>query len=152
MTLRLDDVAAAVVVLVLAGALLRTVATARCEARCEAMPSRRVCTTAGCPHLTTTGRCDACRRHADRARGSATERGYNSAGHRAFRTAVLDHDPICVLCQLAASTVADHWPMSRRDLILTGRNPDDPRYGRGLCKACHDRSTAVNQPGGWNDR
>lgn len=116
------------------------------------MPSRRVCTRSGCPNLTDSGRCSQCRRQADRDRGTATERGYNSAGHRHFRTDVLDRDPICVLCELAASTVADHWPLSRRELIVSGRNPDDPLFGRGLCKPCHDRETSVNQPGGWNSR
>jgi len=63
---------------------------------------------------------------------------------------VLDRDPICVLCRLAASTVADHWPTSRRDLEAAGLDPNDPARGRGLCKPCHDRETARNQPGGWN--
>lgn len=106
----------------------------------------------GCPRFTDSGRCTVCRRDADRDRGTAAERGYNSAGHRRFRAAVLDRDPICVVCDLAASTVADHWPMSRRELLIAGRDPDDPRYGRGVCKRCHDRSTSVNQPGGWNNR
>ena len=114
--------------------------------------TRSSCPTPRCPQLTTGGRCADCRRRADVARGTPTERGYNSAGHRRFRTAVLDRDPICVLCELAAATVADHWPRSRRELIVAGRDPDDPRAGRGLCKRCHDRETAVNQPGGWNAR
>ncbi|AGL13864.1 hypothetical protein [Actinoplanes sp. N902-109] len=48
-----------------------------------------------------------------------------------------------------ASTVADHYPLSRRELADRGLNPDDPTAGRGLCKRCHDKSTAVHQPGGW---
>lgn len=116
------------------------------------MSTRRVCTRPGCPRLTTSGRCDQCRTDADKARGTATQRGYTSAGHRRFRTAVLDRDPICVLCRLAASTVADHWPLSRRELIAHGLDPDGPAHGRGLCKPCHDRATATNQPGGWNSR
>jgi len=64
--------------------------------------------------------------------------------------AVLDRDPICVLCRLAASTVADHYPRSRRELIAAGDDPNDPACGRGLCKRCHDRSTAREQPGGWH--
>jgi 5-methylcytosine-specific restriction protein A len=63
---------------------------------------------------------------------------------------VLDRDPICVLCELAVSTVADHYPHSRRELIALHLDPDDPQYGRGLCKRCHDTETATNQPGGWN--
>ncbi len=112
--------------------------------------AKRLCPTVGCPALTSTGRCNECRRRADKARGTGTERGYNSAGHQRFRLAVLDRDPICVECQLAASTVADHHPHSRRDLIDMGVDPDDPARGRGVCKHCHDKSTARLQPGGWN--
>lgn len=113
----------------------------------------RVCSRPGCPRLTSNGgRCTDCARTADLQRGTAAQRGYTSAGHRAFRVAVLDRDPICVLCQLAASTVADHWPTSRRVLLEQGSDPDDPTAGRGLCKRCHDRATALNQPGGWHAR
>lgn len=63
---------------------------------------------------------------------------------------MLDRDPICVLCLLAASTVADHYPLSRRDLIASGLDPNDPAAGRGLCSSCHSRYTTEAQPGGWN--
>lgn len=121
----------------------------------------RVCSRPGCPTLTDTGRCPACTTVADQRRGTATQRGYTSRGHQRFRTAVLLRDPICVCdmdCPhhlgttecLALATVADHWPVSRRDLIAQGLNPNNPDAGRGLCKTCHDRSTAREQPGGWN--
>jgi 5-methylcytosine-specific restriction protein A len=45
---------------------------------------------------------------------------------------------------------ADHWPLSRRELVEQGLDPDDPKHGRGLCTSCHSRSTAREQPGGWN--
>jgi len=35
-------------------------------------------------------------------------------------------------------------------LISQGLNPDDPKYGRGLCSPCHSKETAEHQPGGWN--
>jgi len=57
---------------------------------------------------------------------------------------------VCVLCNEALSTVADHWPLSRRELSARGMDPDDPQYGRGLCDHCHNQETAANQPGGWN--
>jgi 5-methylcytosine-specific restriction protein A len=63
---------------------------------------------------------------------------------------VLNRDPICVLCELRQSTVADHYPLSRKELLEQGMNPNDPNRGRGLCVTCHNRETAVNQPGGWN--
>lgn len=112
----------------------------------------RVCSVHGCPEVypkAEGSRCLTHRRDADRARGS---RGYATKGHRAFRTAVIQRDPICVLCRLRPSTVADHHPYSRRDLIEAGLNPNDPRHGRGLCKPCHDSETARHQPGGWNQR
>lgn len=112
----------------------------------------KVCARSSCPNLTVSGRCSECRATADRARGTATQRGYNSGGHKAFRRAVLLRDPICAECQRAVSTVADHHPVNRRDLQSAGLDPDDPRRGRGVCKPCHDRSTAVNQPGGWHRR
>ena len=96
--------------------------------------------------------CQACKRAADLARGDAAQRGYGQRHRTLFREAILARDPVCQLCLRALSTVADHWPTSRRDLVALGLDPDDPIYGRGLCKRCHDRETAVNQPGGWNAR
>lgn len=113
----------------------------------------RVCSVAGCPELFDQAEGSRCRTHqrqADRDRGTASQRGYTGKGHQRFRSAVLNRDPICVLCRLAQSTVADHYPDSRRELIEQGHDPNDPACGRGLCKPCHDRSTAANQPGGWN--
>ena len=112
----------------------------------------KACAVRGCPTPTVRGRCERHRRAADQQRGTAAQRGYRTAGHKAFRDRVLRRDPICVLCRLRASTVADHWPLSRRELLEQGHDPDDPGRGRGLCKGCHDRSTARQQPGGWHDR
>ena len=114
--------------------------------------AKKVCPTSGCGALTSGGRCRTCRDQADRARGTATERGYKSRGHTRFRRAVLRRDPVCVLCDLRIATVADHWPISRRELVAAGLNPNDPARGRGLCKDCHDRETAKHQPGGWAAR
>lgn len=116
--------------------------------------ARKPCSTPTCPALVPPGtaRCPDCRRAADKARGTATERGYTTAGHRLFREQVLARNPVCVLCLAAPATVADHWPLSRRDLQDQGLNPNDPTRGRGLCKRCHDRETARHQPGGWANR
>lgn len=101
-----------------------------------------------CKRPTKGSRCDQCARAADAARVS---RGTSTAGHRRFREEVLARNPICVVCYKARSTVADHYPQSRRERIELGLDPDDPSNGRGLCKRCHDRETARNQPGGWNN-
>lgn len=110
----------------------------------------RICTAAGCGVIVDAGRCDSHRRQADRYRGTAAERGYNSAAHRRFRAAVLYRDPICVVCDVAVAVVADHWPRDRRVLVDLGLDPNDPQHGRGLCIPCHSSETAANQPGGWN--
>lgn len=114
--------------------------------------SLRVCSVPGCPTLTVGGRCPAHAKAADRARGTASQRGYTSAAHRSFREQVLARDPICKVCRQQPSTVADHYPTSRRDLLDQGLDANDPSRGRGVCKVCHDRATARHQPGGWNER
>lgn len=113
----------------------------------------KVCATPDCPELVPPGqsRCEDCTSEADKRRGTAAERGYTGSGHRTFRKRVLARDPICMVCRLAPSTVADHHPLSRRELVASNMNPNDPDHGRGLCKPCHDRETAKHQPGGWND-
>jgi 5-methylcytosine-specific restriction protein A len=69
------------------------------------------------------------------------------------RRIVLTRDPICVVCKRAFSTLADHWPDSRKDLIAKGvTDPDAPYRLRGLCAPCHSKETAIAQPGGWNQR
>lgn len=112
--------------------------------------TRTVCPTPGCPSVTTGGRCAACRRGAEQARGSARQRGYGTQHQQRFRAGVLCNHPTCVVCHREPSVVADHWPRSRRELVQLGLDPDDPQYGRGLCSPCHSRETARLQPGGWH--
>lgn len=112
--------------------------------------SIKVCSTPGCPELTHGGRCPACAARAEVRRGSSSARGYGHRHRTRFRKAVLAKHPTCVLCRQAPSTVADHWPLDRRALQAKGLDPDDPVYGRGLCKPCHDAYTAATQPGGWH--
>jgi 5-methylcytosine-specific restriction protein A len=112
----------------------------------------RVCSTPGCPELTTGGRCDECKRKAEQQRGTAAARGYGKR-HRAWRRAVLRRDTICVRCQRAPAAHADHHPHSVRELTAMGIDPyGDPARGRGLCQPCHSSETAEHQPGGWNAR
>lgn len=135
------------------------------------MPSRppRVCT--GCRKTIPPGPCPDCTprgiREGDRARGSAHHRGYGRRHRGRFRSAVLARDPVCT-CDLSCvsggvllhepgdcdqlSTVADHHPLTKRQLRAAGLDDHDPERGRGLCKGCHDRHTARSSPGGWADR
>ena len=67
---------------------------------------------------------------------------------------MLKRNPWCVLCLLEGrhtpAVDADHYPLSRRQLIKQGMDPDDPANGRGLCSRHHKQETAKRQPGGWN--
>lgn len=119
----------------------------------------KVCPTPGCPNLVEAGRCPTCTEQADQQRGTATQRGYGQAHRTRFRPGVLRRDPLCVCTELAhghgqpcgaISTIADHWPRSKRELQALGLDDNDPRHGRALCTTCHDRETATNQPGGWH--
>lgn len=122
------------------------------------MPRRALttCTTPSCDQLVTSGRCDDCATIAERQRGSSAARGYGKKHRDRFRKAVLERDICCVICRQndrwTLSTVADHWPLSRRELLEHGLDANDPDHGRGLCHDCHSRETAQNQPGGWNQR
>jgi 5-methylcytosine-specific restriction protein A len=120
-----------------------------------------VCTVSGCPDFTDQGgKCPDHRREAEQKRGSARERGYGGPGWQSARSLVLDRDPHCTCtddghghdgraCR-QPSTVADHYPDERRDLVAAGvPDPDAPRRMRGLCGPCHARSTGTRTPGGW---
>ena len=112
----------------------------------------RVCSKPDCPNLHDgRGMCPSCRARADKIRRPHGN-PYNTRGHQTFREAVLTRDPICVLCRKTQSTVADHYPLDRVDLIEQGLDPNDPKHGRGLCAGCHNRHTAHSKPAGWNDR
>lgn len=107
--------------------------------------ARSVCNQPGCPELTTGGRCKA---H-ETPRPDSHQRGYGHTHRSRFRPQVLARDPLCRICRRAASVIADHWPLSRKELIAAGLDPDDPRAGRGLCRSCDGRQTQARQPGGW---
>lgn len=120
----------------------------------------RVCSTPGCPEFSQGGKCDEHRREAEQRRGSARQRGYGKQHERRFRPGVLARHPACVCTDethghgtpcAERSAHADHWPLSRRQLIEQGKDPDDPKHGRGLCGSCHSKETAANpdQQGGW---
>lgn len=109
------------------------------------------CSTPGCPEPVTSGRCDRHRREADRARGTAHQRGYGTRHRNTFRAAVLARDTHCQWPDCTEpATEADHWPLSRRELVDRHLDPDDPQHGRGLCSDHHKQATATNQPGGWH--
>ena len=120
----------------------------------------KVCSQPGCPEIVEHGRCATHSREADQRRGTRHERGYGREHERRFRRGVLLRDPLCVCTDdhghgpqcLAPSTVADHWPRDKRELMRLGLDDNDPQYGRGLCATCHNHHTSQAQPGGWHAR
>lgn len=125
----------------------------------------RVCSTPRCPTLVVGGRCAECSGQAEQRRGTRQQRGYGKAHTNRFRPGVLLKHPLCQCTDqtktsahhhgpecLAPSTVADHWPLDKRELMAQGMDDNDPAHGRGLCKGCHDFHTSQTQPGGWNQR
>lgn len=123
--------------------------------------ARKVCSVNHCTETVRgQGRCPTHATQADRARGTAHQRGYGQQHRIKFRTAVLKRDKQCVCPpdhQLHAnkqcgspSTVADHHPRTRRELEAAGADPYDPSNGRGLCPPCHGYRTTLGTPGGFN--
>ena len=118
------------------------------------MPKRapRPCSRVGCSGKAQDGH-SLCARHLSRQRAhsdtkrKATRTDYSARGHRSFRSAVLGEQPWCVRCG-GEATVADHYPLRRRELIARGLDPDDPQYGRGLCAPCHNSHTARDEQEG----
>jgi hypothetical protein len=60
-----------------------------------------------------------------------------------LRPFILRRDPLCTICDRAASTVADHKIPHRGDWELF---KDDANLA-GVCKPCHDRKTAEKDGG-----
>ncbi|WP_436772054.1 holin [Yinghuangia sp. YIM S09857] len=125
------------------------------------MPTRapRRCTTPACPRDPEPGTAKCARCATPRPRPSAAAQGYGPEHERRFRVGVLAKHPTCV-CEDTdhghdapcgrTSQHADHWPLSKRELIARGMDDNHPNYGRGLCPQCHSKHTAREQPGGWH--
>lgn len=108
-----------------------------------------VCPTSGCPELTAGGRCQGCKRKADRVRGSGSARGWN-ARWAAFSKRYVREHPICACaydwCTHAhepgqcsqPSTDPDHKDGSGRN----GPRAYDPTNLQPMCHSCHARKTA----------
>lgn len=111
--------------------------------------ARTICTIPGCPEFATQrGKCDQHRRMADKARGTATQRGYNTTWRRT-RGRYLQLHPTCEHTGCAAPATDVHH--------LDGQGPNGPdghKHSnlRALCASHHARITSREQPGGWNAR
>lgn len=121
------------------------------------------CAEPGCPTIVSRGRCAQHATKAERRRGGHDLRGGGNSTHwRIRRRVCLLRDPVCVCTDtdcghggrcFSASTVADHWPISKRDLVARGdKDPDAAHHLRGLCAPCHNRSTAKESPSGFRNK
>lgn len=123
------------------------------------MPSRprQPCKSPGCANPARSGRstCTECRTRTNRdlrtRRGHSADQGYGRGHRQRFRIGVLTRDRLCRICKRKEAVEADHYPLDRKTLVKMGLDADSPEHGRGLCKACHSRSTALTpgQEGGW---
>lgn len=106
------------------------------------------CAHPGCPELVRgtpycqrhrvlhKSRIKADRRHYDKARGTAAQRGYDGRWQKA-RQWFLRRHPVCARCGQPA-TVVDHIKPHRGDKELFW----DTSNWQPLCKRCHDKKTA----------
>jgi len=79
----------------------------------------------------------------NRTRNEPWRKWYHTAHWRNLRTIVLARDPICKLCNRAASTVADHIRPHKGVWYLFC----DLLNLQGVCKVCHDKKTATEDGG-----
>jgi 5-methylcytosine-specific restriction protein A len=100
----------------------------------------RACTV--CGSLSDKTRCPA-HRHRDR-RPSAAKRGYDHRWRQTRARFLRDH-PSCASCGAPAVDVHHLDGLGPR-----GPLGHDPHNLQALCKPCHGRVTAREQPGGWN--
>lgn len=113
-----------------------------------------------CPNRAThRGLCTDCylakQREYDEGRPSAAARGYDREW-QATRAAYLADHPTCEcddclrlpLWRRPEATVVDHID----GLGPLGPRGHDPSNLRSMTEPCHDRRTARDQPGGWNNR
>ena len=96
---------------------------------------KRVCSEPGCNALVDYGRCPLHARPREDHRPSRHKRGYDSV-HERWRMMVLARHPICRMCGVKPSVVADHIEPLKWGGDWRLEN------GQGLCKACHNRKTA----------
>ncbi len=116
-----------------------------------------VCTEPGCPVIVTKGRCS---KHGPiaRIRPSITAQGYG-ARWRKVRDAFIAAHRVCAgdgagghhrNCN-GLATVADHDPITRRELVERGDPaPDAWHHLVPRSAACHGRKTALYD-GGWGN-
>jgi 5-methylcytosine-specific restriction protein A len=111
----------------------------------------RPCNKHGCPNLTKDRYCEQHKpkdehKRYDNHRGTAAQRGYDSAWRKA-RLGYLKRHPLCVQCEqlgkLTPATVVDHITPHKGDKVLFW----DKNNWQPLCKRHHDIKTATEDGG-----
>lgn len=123
-------------------------------ARPQRAPS--TCARAACDAETLSTYCPAHTFHkapAKRAvdpRAAERAKPYGRKWREGPRKACLQRDPVCTVCGLAPSTVADHHPLERAELLELGvEDCDALAYLRGVCASCHSRKSARGRFKRW---
>jgi 5-methylcytosine-specific restriction protein A len=113
----------------------------------------RYCAVPGCPAIVESGRCATHAKKADRARGTARQRGYTSAWDRASAAYLLKH-PWCAMCGQPAE-VTDHIKAPKLRQATTAEDQReasrlfwDPANWQALCQRCNKRK-AIEREGGF---
>jgi len=110
-------------------------------------PQMRFCASPGCPVKVPQGYCTYCRGLRNRAKGSATQRGYGADWER-VRDAHRIRSPFCVECQKEGVTRV----MDEVDHIVPFKTLDDPKRldPNNLQSLCieHHRRKQAGYPGG----
>jgi len=112
------------------------------------MPTRapRTCKTQGCPTLTDAPLCPEHRRIAERARGSASVRGYTSPAWRRLRAQALARD--LFKCQSCGALLMKKGEAQVDHIIPRAiGGPDELSNLQTLCGPCHGRKTTTTDGG-----
>src|SRR6202035_4519067 len=107
----------------------------QCDSR--ALEGRKYC--AG--HATTADDSTTASRHwQEQRKDDPVRRLYKTTRWQRARLVVLRRDPLCKLCGNHASKVADHFPLSAREIVMQLGESEfyNSERCRGLCTACHD--------------
>jgi len=98
---------------------------------------------------------DEAEREYDAKRPNATQRGYDARWRETRRTYLAEH-PWCEDEDCGRKPQWLRSPAADVDHIdglgPSGPRGHDPDNLRALCKPCHSKRTARDQPGGWNRR
>lgn len=113
--------------------------------------AKRPCSVPGCPALVSSGRCAKHQQARPKdTRPSFRKRGYLKGQEpterwEIQRARILARDPVCKICHLRPSRMADHVISLRRGGSRLDRNL------QGACLSCGNRKTAT-QDGGFGNR